>query len=63
MKLTVTIAALLLALALSASIIAQPASASGPSKWFHHQKKNPHQSSVHHAKPAHHATTHKAPKH
>ena len=25
----------------------------GPSKWFHHEKKNPNRKKVHHAKPAH----------
>jgi|HubBroStandDraft_4_1064222.scaffolds.fasta_scaffold14167_3 hypothetical protein len=40
--------------------LSQPASIRGP-KWFHHTKKNPHQSSVHHAKPAHHASKHKTP--
>jgi Spy/CpxP family protein refolding chaperone len=55
MKLIRPLAAFLLALALSLSIVPQSAAAaSGPSKWFHHQKKSPNQSKVHHAKPTHH---------
>jgi hypothetical protein len=49
-----------LVLALPSLVLAQPSKSSGP-KWLHHTKKNPHQSSVHHAKPTHHATKHKTP--
>jgi hypothetical protein len=63
MKLTQILATVFLGVTLCSVMIAEPAFASGPSKWFHHQKKNPHQSQVHHAKPAHHATKHKARKH
>ena len=49
-----------LVLAVPSLGLAQPSSDSGP-KWLHHTKKNPHQSSVHHAKPAHHASKHKTP--
>ena len=64
MKLTRPLAALLLALAFSSSIVSKPAAAeTGPSKWFHHQKKNPNQSKVHHAKPTDHPKpTHHASK-
>jgi hypothetical protein len=48
------------ALALPLLALGQPANAGGP-KWLHHTKKNPHQSSVHHAKPAHRASKHKTP--
>lgn len=45
----------------SAAAFGHSDTAGGPPKLFHHGKKNPHQSSVHHAKPAHHATKHKKP--
>jgi hypothetical protein len=35
----------------------------GPSKWFHHQKKNPNRKKVHHAQPAHHAKKQKSHSH
>jgi hypothetical protein len=52
-------ATFVLVLALPSFVSGQPSNISGP-KWLHHTKKNPHQSSVHHAKPAHHASKHKA---
>jgi hypothetical protein len=61
MKLTRPLAVLLLALAFSSSIVVQLSeAATGPSKWFHHQKKSPNQSKAHHAKPAHHASKHRS---
>ena len=48
------------ALALPLLALGQPSNTGGP-KWLHHTKKNPHQSSVHHAKPARHASKHKTP--
>jgi hypothetical protein len=58
MKLWRIAALFVLVLALPSLVLAQPSKSSGP-KWLHHTKKNPHQSSVHHAKPAHHASKHK----
>ncbi|MGA8145240.1 MAG: hypothetical protein WB987_15240 [Candidatus Acidiferrales bacterium] len=64
MKIARMVAALVLGLALSTAAVAQPVVGSGPSKWFHHEKKNPNRKKVHHAKPAHRAATkHKAHKH
>ena len=60
MKLWRIAALFVLALALPLLAQGQPANASGP-KWLHHTKKNPHQNSVHHAKPAHRASKHKTP--
>ena len=60
MKLWRIAALSIMVLALPSLVLAQPSKSSGP-KWLHHTKKNPHQSSVHHAKPAHHASKHKTP--
>jgi hypothetical protein len=60
MKVGRPLSALLLALALFFIVLQPAAAATGPSKWFHHQKKNPNQSRVHHAKPAHHASKHRS---
>jgi hypothetical protein len=63
MKFGRTVAALASFLLLLASLVlSAPANArsiggggeNGPSKWFHHEKKNPNRKKVHHAKPAHH---------
>ncbi|MGH9746413.1 MAG: hypothetical protein ACRD59_09955 [Candidatus Acidiferrales bacterium] len=62
MKLARTVAALLLGVALCSTALAQPALAAGP-KWFHHEKKSPNSKKVHHAKPSHHPSKRKAPKH
>ena len=53
MKLGRIAAALFLSAAFCTSAIAQPLE-SGPSKWFHHEKKNPNRKKVaHHSKPTH----------
>jgi hypothetical protein len=63
MKLPRTLAVLLLGVAFILPAAAQPNPAAGPSKWFHHNKKNPNQKKVRHAKPAHRPSKHKSPKH
>lgn len=63
MKFTRTVAALVLGLAISTSVVAQPLAESGPSKWFHHDKKNPNAKKAHHAKPAQHSSKHMSHKH
>jgi hypothetical protein len=62
MKFARLLSVFLLVLIPSVPVFGQPTTAGGPPKLFHHHaKKNPHQSSVHHAKPAHHATKHEKP--
>jgi len=63
MTITRTAAALVLGLALSTSAVAQPLSGGGPSKWFHHEKKNPNAKKAHHAKTSHHSSKHNSHKH
>jgi hypothetical protein len=64
MKLSRMGAALFLGLALCTSAIAQPLAGSGPSKWFHHEKKNPNRNKVtHHPKPTHRVAKQKTRKH
>ena len=60
MRLWRIVAMFVLVLALPLLVSGQPSNTTGP-KWLHHAKKNPHQSSVHHAKPAHHTSKHKTP--
>jgi hypothetical protein len=64
MKLSRMVAALFLGLALCSSALAQPLAGGGPSKWFHHEKKNPNRKKVaHHPKPTHRVTKQKTRKH
>ena len=64
MKLSRMATATFLGLVLCSSAIAQPLAGSGPSKWFHHEKKNPNRKKVaHHPKPTHRVTTQKTRKH
>jgi hypothetical protein len=60
MKLWRIVPLFVLFIALPSMVLAQPSKSSGP-KWLHHTKKNPHQSSVHHAKPAHYSSKRKTP--